>query len=247
MSFKTDTVACMQAEPRVIAHRTCPRHAAENSVAGIRMAHALGADGVEIDVQRSLDGVLLLHHDHTLWRKARLPVPLWMVPSWLVRRRLGAERLVTLEAALDATAPGLLIAIDIKHPRAARAVAAAVRGRRMEQQALLWSKSIRACALLAKIAPGFEVAFLCDAKRSRSVRTMLRNATGAAASAISVHWDIVTPAFVAEAHSRGLLVYAMARDSESQAAKLDCGIDGVVTDWPEDAISLAHKRTPSIQ
>jgi hypothetical protein len=52
---------------------------------------------------------------------------------------------------------------------------------------------------------------------------------------------------VAECHSRGLTVYAMARDAASQAEKLECGIDGVVTDWPEEALLLVHKRTPSIQ
>ncbi len=56
----------------IIAHRTCPRHATENSLEGIRKAAELGADGVEIDVQRTLDGVPILMHDKTLWRTAGL-------------------------------------------------------------------------------------------------------------------------------------------------------------------------------
>jgi len=40
----------------IIAHRACPQHAPENSIAGIRRAAELGADGTEGDVQRTLDG-----------------------------------------------------------------------------------------------------------------------------------------------------------------------------------------------
>jgi glycerophosphoryl diester phosphodiesterase len=96
----------MHSRPLVIAHRTCPRHVAENSLEGIRLAHVLGVDGVEIDVQTSLDGVLFLHHDHTLWRKARLPLPLWMVPAWLLGRLPGARDLVTLEERWQASPAG---------------------------------------------------------------------------------------------------------------------------------------------
>ena len=58
----------------IIAHRACPQHAPENSIAGIRRAAELGADGVEVDVQRTLDGVPILMHDSTLGRSAGLPL-----------------------------------------------------------------------------------------------------------------------------------------------------------------------------
>ena len=70
----------------IIAHRTCPRHAPENSLQGIRRAAELGADGVEIDVQRTLDGVPILMHDKTLWRTAGLYWPARLLPYSLLRR-----------------------------------------------------------------------------------------------------------------------------------------------------------------
>ena len=39
----------------IIAHRTCPLHTPENSLAGIRKAGELHADGVEVDVRRTLE------------------------------------------------------------------------------------------------------------------------------------------------------------------------------------------------
>src|SRR3972149_3538622 len=105
----------------IIAHRACPQHAPENSIAGIRRAAELGAGGVEVDVQRTLDGVPILMHDWTLGRPVGLPPPTRLLPYALVRRlRLkgGAERVPSLAVALDALPDGLLIALEIKHPSA---------------------------------------------------------------------------------------------------------------------------------
>lgn len=51
-----------------IAHRGASAHAPENSLAAMRQALALGADYVELDVQRSRDGYLVAFHDDTLER-----------------------------------------------------------------------------------------------------------------------------------------------------------------------------------
>jgi len=49
--------------PLVIAHRGASGSAHENSLAAFELAMARGADGVELDVHSTADGVLLVHHD----------------------------------------------------------------------------------------------------------------------------------------------------------------------------------------
>src|SRR5436190_14710082 len=49
--------------PLVAAHRGASLYARENSLEAAQMAIDLGADMVEIDVRRTADGVLILHHD----------------------------------------------------------------------------------------------------------------------------------------------------------------------------------------
>lgn len=56
-----------QARP-VIGHRGNRSHAPENTIPSLLEAVALGADGVEFDVQVTRDGVLVLMHDLTLDR-----------------------------------------------------------------------------------------------------------------------------------------------------------------------------------
>src|SRR5207244_10430546 len=54
--------------PRVIAHRGGGALAPENTLAGLRLAKALGFGAVEFDVMLSADGVPVLMHDETLER-----------------------------------------------------------------------------------------------------------------------------------------------------------------------------------
>ena len=52
----------------VIAHRGASGYAPENSAAAFRIAHHMGVDDVELDVQLTVDGQLALCHDSSLQR-----------------------------------------------------------------------------------------------------------------------------------------------------------------------------------
>lgn len=54
--------------PQLIAHRGGPVYAPENTLAAFRNAVEGGADWLEMDVQRTLDGMLVVIHDETVDR-----------------------------------------------------------------------------------------------------------------------------------------------------------------------------------
>lgn len=49
--------------PLIVGHRGAPRRARENTLEAFGLAREEGADGVELDVHRTRDGVLVVHHD----------------------------------------------------------------------------------------------------------------------------------------------------------------------------------------
>ena len=57
-----------RATPRVIAHRGARAFAPENTLTAFEKAARLSADGVELDVQLTADGHLVVVHDETLER-----------------------------------------------------------------------------------------------------------------------------------------------------------------------------------
>ena len=65
---RADKISSIMQDPKsdyviVIAHRGDWRHAPENSIPAIEGVIAMGADVVELDVQRTADGVLVMSHD----------------------------------------------------------------------------------------------------------------------------------------------------------------------------------------
>ena len=50
----------------VVAHRGSSFDAPENTLAAFSLAQEMGADGIELDVHRTSDGVLVVHHDAAL-------------------------------------------------------------------------------------------------------------------------------------------------------------------------------------
>jgi glycerophosphoryl diester phosphodiesterase len=62
--------------PRVFAHRGGCAIGPENTIAAFDLGMAAGADGLELDVHLSADGVVVVHHDETLDRTTNGAGPL---------------------------------------------------------------------------------------------------------------------------------------------------------------------------
>ena len=51
---------------QVLAHRGASADEKENTISAFKRAVLLGSDAAEVDVRRTLDGVLVVHHNATL-------------------------------------------------------------------------------------------------------------------------------------------------------------------------------------
>jgi glycerophosphoryl diester phosphodiesterase len=222
----------------IIAHRTLPKDAAENSLAGIAKAAELGADGVEIDLRMSLDQKPLLLHDWTLRRTTGFPLPLELTPDFIAHRLhliAGEEHLPSLQEALDALPLGLLLAVDVKTPWAVIPLVQEIRKRRLEARTLIWCTSAIAVRYAARALPSVEVAYLKDVTDHEGKRRFIEKAKRLGAKAVSAHWRAIDAAFVAAAHGLGLRVYSYHGGHIMTPDKLSAGLDGLITDFPVEA------------
>jgi glycerophosphoryl diester phosphodiesterase len=231
--------------PVIIAHRTSPLDAPENSLAGIAASVASGVDFVELDVRLTRDGVPVLMHDLILLRTTWRPWPVaWASARGLRRARLRStgEPVPTFAEALAALPAGTGFAIDTKDPAAADAVVAELRRQGRLGDCLLWPQSERAVRRYVELAGGEapEVALLRDALTPTDVDRFLDDAIAFGASAISAHQDSIDEAFLERAHGLGLRVHCWFQDQEVQRAKAHLPLDGIVTDWPVEARRLSH-------
>lgn len=221
----------------IIAHRTCPRQAPENSLAGIIAAAEQGCDAVEIDLRVSLDQQPFLMHDHTMRRTTGHRLPLELTPASLVRRQRlsNGEQVPSLRDAISALGPDLVLAVDVKTPWAIFPLVREVKAQVLQSRVHVWCTSARAAAYAARRLPECEVAYLKTTTTQAEGRAFLRRAVDLGCKAVSAHWPAVDAAFVAEAHSLGLKVYSYHEEYELTAAKLASGLDGLITDYPLEA------------
>ena len=226
------------AQPLIIAHRTTPAFAPENSIEGIRVAFDQDADGVEIDVRMSLDQRPFLMHDNSMARTTGWPLPLELTPSFYVKtRRLRGshEGVPRLRQALDALPDAKLLAADIKTPWAVVALAGAVTRRGIADRTLVWCSSGLAVKWAARRNLGWEVAHYKDFEDTDSNRAFIENAKRIGAGAVSLDWRAIDASLVAFAHHLDLRVYAWHKEYELSEAKLRAGLDGLITDYPAKA------------
>ncbi len=131
-----------------IAHRACWDNAPENSIAAVEAAIAHGVEIVEIDVQTTSDGALVVIHDETLNRTTNGSgrvgeTALATIRSLRLRDRAGgteavtSERLPLLNDMLEATRGRILVNLDVKEDTDIEAVADVVRELGMEDQIIL--------------------------------------------------------------------------------------------------------------
>lgn len=221
----------------VIAHRACPLDAPENSLAGIRKAAEFGADGVEIDIRRTLEGTPVLMHDYTPRRTTGLPGPVFLYPRAVLQRaRLKGteERVPTLDEAIDALPPEMMMALEVKDRSLGRASLAAIRSHKLEGRVSVLSYREAVVRHYAKHAPDIEVWLLRDDIKPAGLRFYLDRANACGANAISVHWAAVSPQFVEQANGRGINVYSMNRSLDDVVEKAKAGLAGIVTDHPAE-------------
>jgi len=97
----------MVGQPLVLGHRGASAAAPENTIAAFSKARALGSDGVELDVRRTADGVLIVHHDQQISELGPI------VERSFAEIRTAHPSVPTFEEALAALV-GLVVNAEVK-------------------------------------------------------------------------------------------------------------------------------------
>ena len=216
----------------VLAHRGANRLEPENTVPAMQEAIDRGADGVELDVHRTTDGVLVVRHD------AETPVGLL---GELTAADLGRAlpEVPTLAVVLD-VCRGRLVNVEIKDPdpRAAEAVVDLIAARSSGRSSappdavLVSSFDLATIDRIRALAPDLPTGFLSFGIDPDSALTIAVEHGHAA-----VHPDVWTlakvdvGAFVTRAHELGLQVNVWTVNDPAQLQQLRAaGVDAVITD-----------------
>lgn len=225
--------------PLVLGHRGAPQRAPENSLRAFALAMEAGADGVELDVQRSADGVPVVIHDPTLERTGHGAGAVASL-SWREISRLSGdgEPIPSLEqAAAWAAAAGAWLNVELKAAGVEEATLAVLESAGMLETSLLSSFSAETMRELARLAPGARRFLLADEWHEG----VQRAAAGAAVQGICLRVDAASPLALEVVRREGHEVVVWTVDDPELIRELfRSGVAGVITNRPE----LAHALPP---
>jgi glycerophosphoryl diester phosphodiesterase len=213
----------MALSPLRIAHRGMPRRALENTLLSFEAALAEGADGIELDVHATADGVVVVHHDPQLGGGHDIATS-----SWADVRRFARDVGVDVPTLADVCAlvgDRVELFVEIKGAgieRLVRSVLASHRGR-----SAMHSFDWEAIARLARLDRHLRLGLLFD-QREPDVAALL-----AAHGAVDAwpHHSLVDPPMVRTVHAAGGRVIAWTVNAHRDVERLTAlGVDGICTD-----------------
>jgi glycerophosphoryl diester phosphodiesterase len=234
-----------QGRPLIWGHRGASFEAPENTLAAFELARRMGADGVELDAQRSASGEVVVLHDESLGRTTGFAGLVTETPYSVLRTldagarkadRFRGER-VPLLAEVLAAFP-LLVNIELKCERSddrglTAAVVRIVREARAEERVLLSSFN-PLCLLRARLfAPRIARALLFESQQAWPLRSGL---CAPALSLRAMHPEhvLATPQRVSRWRRRGYSVGCWTVDDPEAAARLyQSGVSGIITNRPD--------------
>lgn len=230
------------ARPALLAHRGGRGPWVENTIEAFAGALLLGADGVELDVRRSADGVLVVHHDpqveglgfvHEL-RSAQLPA--W-VPTLSEALAACAGAAVNVEIKNSPGDPGHDPSESVVSEVLGSLSACGAPGRGGPSELLISSFSPATIAALASC--GTEVPYGLLVAPAASVLDAAHEAASLRCASLNPFHLRVSSSLVDRAHEMGLAVVTWTVDGpEHLRAVLAAGVDAIVSDDVPGALAV---------
>lgn len=237
--------------PKVIAHRGASGELPENTLPAFERAIEATADMIETDLHLSRDGVIVIHHDAHLERLGKPGEIRDYTAAELAELNAApaasvAERMPTLLDLLDGFGERMEFNLELKvgatepYPGIEERVLEAVEARGLMARMLFSSFDDGVLERLRARSPEARLAVLVSAEYPQGI---FQRAERIQAEAINPNCFLVDRPLVETAHAAGLAVYPYtANERQEMEWLLDCGVDGVITNYPARLRALLVER-----
>jgi glycerophosphoryl diester phosphodiesterase len=225
----------------IIAHRGDISNAPENSLLAFEHALDVGADLVELDVQLSADGVVVVIHDEDLMRVAgvRGKVAELSASEIATPTLIGSDQTVpTLRQALQQITPRGRVLIELKYygfdKQLVPAVLEVVDELGVRDRVLVMSLKVEGVRQTRRLAPDVEVGL--------TIATSVGDLTRLDVDFLALSRTAATPETLDRLHQAGIAAFVWTVDDPSeQQAFLALGADGLITDAVPAAVETRSR------
>ncbi len=233
--------------PLIIAHRGASAYAPENTLAAFVLALDQRADMIELDVQRSADGELVVFHDATTERWNGQPIPTNACTLAELRALdIGGERVATLaETCAFARQTGITLNVELKQPDIVAQTVALLHDYGIAQQTIISSFYPLALRELLRVAPDIRRGYLMGNRtyrpdvRMRELWPFLALRQIQAAAWHPTYELPLVQQVIPLVRRAGYAVHVWTVDDPALMQTLaECGATGIITNRPDVARAL---------
>ncbi|MBS5062903.1 MAG: glycerophosphodiester phosphodiesterase [Hungatella hathewayi] len=236
-------------ETEITAHRGSSKTAPENTLEALAAAVEEMADRVEIDVQETADGLVVLSHDSTLKRTAGVNKRIadltydellqLDVGSWFSKEFEGTK-IPTLEAVMDYAKGKIDLNIEIKNLGNASGlpekVLELVNDHEMQEQCVITSTNLNYLRRIKELQPEIRTGYILSAAYGEYYNNE-------DIDFISIRSNFVTESMMEKCHEAGKTVHAWTVNSKDEMERLRVlGVDNVITDYPVRAREVLYRE-----
>ncbi len=233
-----------------VAHRGASGHAPENTMAAFQKGFEMKADYIEIDVQMTEDGELIIIHDTTVDRTTNgtgqvsdftlEEIRQLDAGSWFSEEYAG-EKIPTFEEVLDAFRGKAGILIELKapelYPGMEEKVAEALKERNMDQtnngKIIIQSFNHESMKKSKELLPQIPHGVLAGVTWADVTDEQLAE-FATYADYFNPNMNIVTEELVDRVHEVDMEIYPYTSRSQEEANRLFAmNVDGIITDYTE--------------
>lgn len=232
----------------VVAHRGAAGRAPENTLASIRAAIEDASDWVEIDVQETVDGEVVVVHDSDFMKLAGVDLKVWDgtleqirdidIGSWF-DPQFSAERVPTLAEVLEEAKGKTRVVIELKYyghdQQLEQRVVDIVEQLGMTDEVAIMSLKYEGVQKIRALRPDWTIGLL-SAKA-------IGDLTSLDVDFLAVAMGMASPGFVRRSHEQGKQVFVWTvNDAVSLSRMMSLGVDGVISDEPALAREVIADR-----
>lgn len=235
---------------QIYGHRGAAGEAPENTIAGCRHAIQRGVDRIEVDLQLSADGKIVIVHDTTVNRTTgqRGKVAQFSArelyamdaraggPAWSSKKQTGIP---TLDKLLASTPELKKYQLEVKPgPVAtmrniAQQLAERFAKKKDAKRIIITSSNTKLLAFVQEFAPHLETGLVATRKTDVAVAKHLQ------VNYFCSQWKLCTAALVRKAQANGQHVSCWTvNDPTTVRALYAMGVDSIITDYPSMALPL---------
>lgn len=218
----------------ILGHRGAPDEATENTLESLALAVRQGADGVELDVRVTADGVPVVIHDDTLERTFGLPGVVSKL-TWPALQRVTEARLPSLQqVAAWAAASGAWVNVELKSGGAEEEIVGIVEQHELLPRTFFSSFDPAAVAAIGRACPDARRFFLTERWDDKARDGLV--ASGA--SGLCLRGDAASAVTLEVLRQEGLPVVVWTVDDRSRMLELARNqVAAIITNRPATAVA----------